>query len=215
MLQYKVKAGRLSNLTDARFFNAQGVDWLGFSMDVLDENSISLKDLKEIRQWLFEPKIVLECGPHQDRGEMIYLANEIHAEAVHVGLDHPILQEDHFIYPIMVTVGFDDLQHVRLRRALEKQENIEALIVQQPEAGFDWKTFSDHPAGRRRAIEGWRRKYDVLIDLPFEADWLLQALELFNPTGIHLSGTREEKPGLSRVDYYAGLLELLEVDENT
>ena len=212
-LQYKTKAGRLTNLTDARYFNAQGVDWLGFNVDVLAEQSIVLKDLKEIRQWLFEPKIVLECGNHQERTEIIFLANELYAEAVEVGLDHHLMQEDHFVYPIFVHLDFGDLQKTRTRKLLKNQEAIEAIILRDEDPGFNWEKFRKQARGKHRAIGQLKRHVDVLIDLPFQPEWFLEAIELLEPSGIHLRGDKEEKPGLSRVDEYAALLELIESED--
>ncbi|MEZ5022349.1 MAG: hypothetical protein R2728_03640 [Chitinophagales bacterium] len=127
-LRYKLKAGGVSNLTDARYFNAMGTDWIGFNMDVLDDSSISLKEAQAIKGWLFEPNIVIECGHHQDKVELIYLANELHAAAVQIDIDHPLLEEDHFLYPIILETKFGDLQHIKLKRALRSDLDIEVIF---------------------------------------------------------------------------------------
>lgn len=212
-LQYKTKAGRLTNLTDARFFNAQGVSYLGFSVDALNEYAVSLKDLKEIKQWLFEPRIVLECGEHQDRTEMVHLANEIFAEAVEVSIDHSILRDDHFIYPVFVRLAMEDLQRTRTRKTLRDCDEIEAVILYPGNDDFNWEDFRTKAKGTRNKIRQLKRHIEVYLELPFETSWLLEAIELLEPTGIHIRGDKEDKPGLSKVDEYAELLELIEVEE--
>ncbi|MCP4122080.1 MAG: hypothetical protein GY751_10030 [Bacteroidetes bacterium] len=213
-LQYKTKAGRLTNLTDARFFNAQGVEWLGFNMDVLDENCVALRDLHEMRQWLFEPKIVIECGMHQDKIELIHLANEVYAEAVQVPIEHEILNEDHFIYPVFVTLNFGDIQRSRIRKKLDNKHLIETVILKAEGGEFDWEKFKKQSKGTKRKIAQLKKHYNVLIDLPFKPEWFLEVIELLDPTGIQISGEKEDKPGISKVDTYADLLELIELEDD-
>ena len=58
MLKLKVAAFSISNLTDARYFSAYGVDWLAYT---LEDNRGSLADLdkiQEIIQWVEGPKSI-------------------------------------------------------------------------------------------------------------------------------------------------------------
>lgn len=211
-LKYKVKASGITNLSDARFFNAAGADWLGFNLDVLNESSISLKQAKEIIQWLYQPKVVLECGTHQDRSEIIHLANELQAEAVQVTSDHPVLEHDHFLYPVHVETTFQELSKMTLKRALRNVPEIEVLVVKWTgdmpsieEMRKDWKY-------KGREIADLARKYTVLVDLPFRPEWILESLELLKASGIQITCLPEEKPGLSNVDIYDELLSVLEAE---
>jgi len=58
MLKYKVLANQLTSLTDARFFAAQGVDWISFLLTPDHLESMSLSDLKEIKEWIAGPAII-------------------------------------------------------------------------------------------------------------------------------------------------------------
>ena len=212
-LQYKLKAGGVSNLTDARYFNAMGTDWIGFNMDVLDDSSISLKEAQAIKGWLFEPNIVIECGHHQDKVELIYLANELHAAAVQIDIDHSLLEEDHFLYPIILKTNFDDLQHIKLKRALRSGLDIEVILIKADEKDFNWDNFKSGIKSKQKSIEKLMRDYEVIIDLPFKKEWFLEALELLQPSGIHVQAEAEDEPGLSKVDEYDEFLSLIEVED--
>lgn len=59
-LKIPVKAGAISNLTDARFFAAFGVDMLGFCFDPQSENYISPQEALAIKAWISGPQIVAE-----------------------------------------------------------------------------------------------------------------------------------------------------------
>lgn len=58
MLKYKVLANQLTSLADARFFAAQGVDWISFLLTPNHSASVSPADLKEIKDWIEGPAIV-------------------------------------------------------------------------------------------------------------------------------------------------------------
>ena len=59
MLKTKIKASNISNLTDARYYAAWYVDWLGFDLRA-SENTLSLAEVKAIKEWIEGPVIVGE-----------------------------------------------------------------------------------------------------------------------------------------------------------
>jgi hypothetical protein len=217
-LQYKLKAGGITNLTDARYFNALEADWLGFNLDVLAENSIGLQEAQAIKSWLFAPNIVLECGHHQDKEEMVFLGNELEVAAVQVNWQHTILMEETFLFPLMVVADFVDLENDLFKKTIDQNElTIETIILVWSENldrnGFVWSDFKAGIPDFKKAIARLKRQFTVLIELPFEPDWMLEALELLAPDGIHISTKREDAPGMSYVDEYDELLALIELED--
>jgi len=57
MLKYKVKASKVTHLTDARYFAAMGVHWLGIDLDSLTH---PVQEFKEITEWVEGPIFVPE-----------------------------------------------------------------------------------------------------------------------------------------------------------
>ncbi len=57
MLSIPIIAANITNLTDARYFAAQGVDYLLFDLDVL-----SCDQVLEIKEWVSGPEILLVTG---------------------------------------------------------------------------------------------------------------------------------------------------------
>ncbi len=55
-----IKAGSITNLTDARFFAAYDVDYIGFCFDPLSPDYISPQNALAIKGWISGPKIVAE-----------------------------------------------------------------------------------------------------------------------------------------------------------
>ncbi len=64
-----------------------------------------------------------------------------------------------------------------------------------------------------KAIERLKRDYTVLIDLPFQKEWFVEALEILDPHGVQISTSVEMKPGLSLVDVYDDLLEQINEED--
>ena len=60
MLKTRVKASQITNLTDARYFAAWEVEWLGFNFDKGSENYIQPQVMKAIKEWVEGPKLVGE-----------------------------------------------------------------------------------------------------------------------------------------------------------
>ena len=66
MLKAKIKISQVNNLTDARYFSAWGVDYLGFDINSDSPHFISPPKVKEISDWIEGPTILLEATLDMD-----------------------------------------------------------------------------------------------------------------------------------------------------
>jgi len=65
MLKTRIKASNISNLTDARYYAAWTVNWLGLDLRASAEQPLSLEAVKTIKEWIEGPVIVGEMdGSH-------------------------------------------------------------------------------------------------------------------------------------------------------
>ncbi len=64
MLNIQTKASQISNLTDARYFAAMGVNWLEFSLEQGNPNYIAPNSLLAIKEWVEGPKFIGHFGLH-------------------------------------------------------------------------------------------------------------------------------------------------------
>jgi phosphoribosylanthranilate isomerase len=55
-----IKAGRITNLTDARYFAAMEVDFIGFNLEEGSESYLEPMYMHAIREWIAGPRIVGE-----------------------------------------------------------------------------------------------------------------------------------------------------------
>lgn len=56
----KIKAGNISHLTDARYFAAFGINWMGFNFKAADPNKINIETAQTIIDWIEGPQIIAE-----------------------------------------------------------------------------------------------------------------------------------------------------------
>ncbi len=85
MLQTKVKASSMTNLTDARYFAAFEVEWLGFQLDPGSERYVQPQVAQAIREWVDGVKIVGEFGLQSAR-EIQTAADLLRLDAIQVGM---------------------------------------------------------------------------------------------------------------------------------
>ena len=62
MPKFKIKASWITNLTDARYFAAMLVDYLGFQLDLSHDDRISPEVFHGIKAWVEGPQIVAQVG---------------------------------------------------------------------------------------------------------------------------------------------------------
>ena len=82
----KIKASSINNLTDARYFAAWNVEWLGFSLQAGSSNYTRPQDVKEIKEWLVGPKIVGEFGIGQSAEEIKTSVELLNLDAVQLNM---------------------------------------------------------------------------------------------------------------------------------
>lgn len=86
MLKTKIKADSIASLTDARYFAAWEVEWLGFNLDTNTSNGVTPTTVNAIKAWVEGVKIVGEFGAQS--------VEEVQQIAVNLALD--ALQISHF-----------------------------------------------------------------------------------------------------------------------
>ena len=83
-LKIPFKAGSITNLTDARFFAAYEVDYIGFCFDPQSPNYISPQNALAIKGWIHGPKIVAEFA-NQDLDNVLNIINFFEPDVLELG----------------------------------------------------------------------------------------------------------------------------------
>jgi phosphoribosylanthranilate isomerase len=85
MLKTKVNISKVNNLTDARYFAAMEVDYLGFCCNLDTEKYCSPARIKEITDWVSGPSFVLEFDGYQNQEDIHSILSLGLGTSVHLG----------------------------------------------------------------------------------------------------------------------------------
>lgn len=184
----QLKISSITNLTDARFFSAVGAHYLGFNFDVLNTNNISIPKAKEIIQWLHEPVILGEFGNHQTKEEIEFIAQQLELNEIQIPFDHPQKNE----------LAFDKFLAVDNWSLVNGLQSLDQIVVKIKDAEIE-----------NAALKHFISTHKVFVEADFSKNNILQIIEILQPYGIQITCKKEEKAGLSFVDEYAELLEMI------
>lgn len=217
MLRTKVKASAINNLTDARYFAAFEVEWLGFQLDPAGEHYVQPQVVKAIREWVDGVKIVGEFEM-QSAAEIQTAMEMLQLDAVQVGMlttvetlielqsPRPVIKE------IVVETGTGpaDLQEI-----LDPfVPHCAWFLLNFDKNGISWNQLqAGLPGLQLRDVQSLCAQYPVLLSLDLTPDELPVVMDTLSPAGFSFAGGEEEKVGYKSFDELDELLEQLIVEE--
>ncbi len=212
MLKLPVKAGAIANLTDARFFAAWEVNWLGFSLDPNQQNFVTPKQFAEMRNWVQGPTIVGEFGPESPEAILEHAAM-LELDTVQVGLFQDVehvkeLKGLQVIKEIIVDAS-TDLQILRFQLE-EFAPHVDCFVLDFSRNHIPWAFMASSALMPLPELKALLANHKVLLDVDADAHNLPEILDQLQPYGLQLKGGAEEKVGYKSFDELDPLLDLLE-----
>ncbi len=190
----KIKASKVSSLTDARYFAAAGVDYLGFCCNIGTELYCSPSKIREITAWVEGPEFVLELDGWQSEEEVHTIIQSELGQALHFGAFAHYKKS--FGLPI-----FQDF-------ILENIGESDFSVVDFPVIRSDrsWNLLEPKEIENIKNLCALKH---VFLDLPFSlAEWNQLYAEI--PVhGIIVRGGEEEKTGFKSFEALDELFEVL------
>jgi phosphoribosylanthranilate isomerase len=174
MLKTKVKISQITNLTDARYFAAMGVDYLGFTIHPDSEAFVSPPQLKEMVEWVEGPEIVLESSAIIDKG---WLGN------------YQSFISDYYLESDLVALQPDFLRITNPDIPVQDQE---CFVIYQ--SAVPW---NQQKSTIKQLIEIYQDR--LFLDLPFSTEELNEVISE-GAYGLVLRGGQEEKIGYKSYD---------------
>jgi phosphoribosylanthranilate isomerase len=190
-LKIKVKVGRITNLSDARYCAGMGVDMLGFSIS--GPSSISFEKFKEINGWITGPQLVLEIHSLEDLDKAVttFFSNHLEVSTTLLPLIKKTPETSLIVRLNLNQWNPGDLHSFK--------EMIEYVIVE------------NYKEEQKETLQKISNEYSILIeqrDVAFNLDELIN----LPIAGIALNGSDELKPGLKEYNQLSEILEQLDVD---
>ena len=212
--QQCVHAASVANLTDARYFAALGVDYVGFQLEPGHPDSVTPTFVAALREWIEGPEVVGEFGG-MALDDIVRLSQELGVQVVEVGpfgktrdvteaTGLPVLQS--------ITLG-PDLGPGEAQPILDlNATNVRGFILDFARNGLNWAALQQEPTWMRW-LETTCADFPVLLDVPAPADQVGEILGALNPVGVQVRGGEEEAVGVKSFDDLDEWFEVLRVEE--
>ena len=203
-----IKASCVTNLTDARYFAAKEVQYLGFNLEEGTPSYLDPMYMKAIREWVEGPKIV---------GEFLHASPAYAAEAAaFLGLD---------AIQLNAAGHLDELQQLAgVETILRVDGSLESPVIEQIFHGgsafvdcflLDFSGVSDWESVLLDQKDWWNGLFELrptLLQADFTASNLPALLDAFKLGGLSLIGGAEEQVGVKSFDELDEIFELMAND---
>jgi phosphoribosylanthranilate isomerase len=197
-LKIKVKAGRINNLSDARYCAGMGVEMMGFVIDPDSDEALSPELFNAITGWISGVKLVGEMFSSNLPDQKAYSVSAIQTRDP--GLIPEIKQRN------LSAILSIDLEKTPTGEAEELlrhlKDDVLLFLIEKNES----KHLNDNEAS---CIRKWSKDFPVMLGFGIEADNLDDIINL-GVQGVAIYGSNEERPGFKSYDEMADILEALE-----
>lgn len=209
-LQLPVKASSIKNLTDARYFAARGVQWMGFNLDNGHPESIPVQQISAIKEWIEGPQIVGEFGL-QDHTTIKTAVEYLNLDAIQVSMFAEVeVLSDIIDCPIFLEYIVEDENLNNIHDWLSKKSNkVEGFIFDLTKNNISYQQVLSKNIDLFPSL---CKKYNILFNLNITADAIDDFIKKVNPGGLILLGGDEEKVGYKSYETLDEILDFLEIE---
>jgi len=213
MLKTKIKASSIANLTDARYFAAWEVKWLGFNLDPGSEEYVSPQAIKAMKEWVDGVEFVGEFGIHSPQ-DILTAVEMLELDAVQLS-------------PFTAPEDLVDLKDQTIIREMivEKSTNeadlhdqmllwapyVRYFLLNFDKNGITWPDLQQGLPLSLSFLQDLCSSYDVILSIELDQNNVEEVLENLHPYGINLKGGAEEKVGYKSFEELDAIFEQLEV----
>lgn len=206
MYQPQIIASQITNLTDARYFAAWNVEWLGFTLEKGAETFISPTQVNAIKAWVAGPKVVgsfsgLDIEEIQTSIDLLSLdAIEVSRFADLTALDLSI--------PIIVNITIEaEMTTDELTKIIRSHDRADYFILDFEKNNLEPKSNAVVSMDFLKTVCANK---NIFLRMSFPTDELNSWLETIQPCGIQLVGGEEEKVGVKTYEELDDILETME-----
>jgi len=203
-----LKASSITNLSDARYFASYGIKMMGFSFDPQSPNFMNPFKVKEISGWIEGPKLV---------GEFANLS----VEAINETIES---QELHYAQVKLenITAQYANIHSVPLiiettitaETSAEDTNNLLQKIYRNNDfVLLNLKSLSEDELkvqSKNTFIKYTCSRYPTIVDFNFSAENFSAIINQYNPIGICLHGSHEDKIGTKSFEALDALMSAIQ-----
>jgi phosphoribosylanthranilate isomerase len=200
----KIKLGNITNLSDARFAAAAGIEYMGFCFDTNNVNYIPPIKAKEIIDWTSGCFVVAEFG-NQSIGEIMAITEMLNIDIVEI--NNLLLPSDinEIDKPIIKKIDI----------SLLNKETLTAEITSFSNKVDAFHLFASHEnnsitAEHLKEICGHHK---IIWGINTSSKTIKQIIANYQPYAINITGGDEEKTGVKDFDELNNILDVLGIFE--
>jgi phosphoribosylanthranilate isomerase len=198
-----IKAACITNLTDARYFAAKSVAFLGFNLVEGTEGYLDPMYMKAMRAWVEGPHIVGEFA-HTPVAVVAEAARFFELDAVQLaGLpdtqDLAVLAD----WPVLLQLEWPPIPAALIEICAEKAPFVQYFILEITAA--HWPAHAD-------LLQTLCAKYPFLLHIHLDTETVQTIMEQVQPAGLNLQGGEEEQVGIKSFDTLDTIFDLFEED---
>ena len=204
MLRTFVKISAVTNLSDARYCAAMGVDMLGFGIDPALPGYVEPDRFRAITEWVAGVALAGETASLTENpppGKMEYAVAWLQASHA----DWPALRKLGWSLICQVDWTENDTFRGFQARYAGVAPHVDYFLLES-----EMPQLTDETSHYLKQVA---EQYPVLLGFGISKDTILAVLSAMPLAGIALQGGHETRPGQRDFDSLAEILELLETDE--
>ena len=210
MLNTKIKASQISNLTDARYFAAWMIDWMGFCLDEKADHRVTPELLHAIRDWVEGPVIVGEFG-EQEPEYVREAVNFLKLDAVQIDdfYDKERLEQLEGISVIREILVDKNTSKDLLQTCENLAPYIQHFLLDCRTNNINWQTIKNSEPDLK-ILQQICSNYPIILSMDIKGDEVHEVMDTLKPEGLNVFGGAEEKVGFKSYDELDELFEELE-----
>ena len=198
----KVKISNVTNLSDARYAAAVGIDYIGFCFDPASENYVAPIKAKEMIDWLSGSHIVGEFG-NQSPEEIKDISELLNIDVVEV--NNRILPDEllHIGKAIIKKIDLAEYNDEQLKNELQAYSSV-------CDAFHLFHSKSNHEP---HTLVNLASTFQIIYGFEITPTSVKSVIDTYKPFAINVSGGIEEKVGIKDFDELSDLLEVITIED--
>lgn len=200
----RIKLGNVTNLSDARYAAAVGIDYIGFCFDPSGHNYIAPIKAKEMIDWVTGSHIVAEFGD-QSFNEINDISELLNVNVIE--LDNRLLPDElpAFGKPIIKKIDITVFDFAGLKKEIESyQEVCDAFHL--------YTSGSQNHLTEQQLKELFTGR-QVIWGFEVSEATVKEIIDTYQPFALNISGGMEEKAGIKDFDELNELLDTITIED--
>jgi phosphoribosylanthranilate isomerase len=200
----KIKLGNITNLSDARFAAAAGIEYMGFCFDTNNVNYIPPVKAKQIIDWTSGCFVVAEFG-NQSIHEIMAITEMLNIDIVEIN--------NHLLPTDLVEIDKPIIK--KLDISLLNKETLTSEIVLYSTKVDAFHLFASHENNSISAeqLKEICNNYKIIWGINTSSETIKAIIASYQPYALNITGGDEEKTGVKDFDELNDILDVLGIFE--